>query len=337
MDRGQKASQAEQWLYRLQNSCSDEVLQEITQGLLGLNYDKQSKAREQAEVKFLTLEDIAKAKENAKNFGKPIGLGSGYWEIDNMTAGFAPGELIVIGGGTSQGKSLLSANIFARQVMAGHKATFVTLETLADQFYERLLQIMGEEQMNWCALNKTLMVQKEVRIGWESIRYLVENAVNKGAEIVYIDHLHYFSQGVDDDPSTLGLITQECCTAAKEQKVPIVLMSQLNRGAPRGERPRVYDLKGSSYIEQNADIVLGVWQSLEVSEPHIFVGLEKNRNRVIWRPEIAERLFARDGLKILQSQYDFEVDKEFNVTKRFQAEFERAQQMGLLDNAQGKG
>ena len=207
MNKEEKPSQAEQWLYRLKNSCSDETLQEVTQGLIGLNYDKKERARQEAEVRCLTIEDVEKAKESAKNFGKPIGLGSGYWEIDKMTAGFAPGELTVIGGGTSQGKSLLSANIFARQAMAGHKAVFVTLETLAEGFNARLLQIMGEEQMNWCVLNKTLMIQKEVRIGWESIRYLVEDAVkNHGAEIVYIDHLHYFAQGVDDDPDRKSVV-----------------------------------------------------------------------------------------------------------------------------------
>lgn len=329
-DNEERATPAEQWLYRLKNSCSEEVLKEITEGLLGLNYDRQTKAREQAEVRFLTLEDVAQAKEDAQNFGKPVGILSGYWEIDDMTAGFAPGELTVIGGGTSQGKSLLSANIFVQQAIMGHRATYVTLETVVRQFNERLLQIMGEEQFNWCVLNKNLMVQKEPRIDWQTIPFLVEHAVKEnGAEIVYIDHLHYFAQGKDDDVSTIGAITQSCCSVAKQFNVPIVLMSQLNRAAPRGERPRMKDLKGASAIEQNADVVLGVWQVKDIQEEHIFVGLEKNRNRAIWRPEIAERMFFRDGLQVLKSKYDFAVDKEFNVTKRFKQKYQLAQQIGL--------
>jgi len=328
----QKDSPAKQLYYQATQRLGKKGLEELTLLLEGLTLDTQEEARQKAEIRPITEEDIERAKEITKNFGLPVGLKSGFWEIDNMTAGFAPGELTVIGAGTSQGKSLVSANLFAQQAMDGHKVVYVTLETLADNFNARLIQIMGEEEVRWAAESKLLFIQKEERIDWQSIKFLVEQAVKRyQAEIVYIDHLHYFAQGADDDPATLGAITQECCDAAKKYRVPIVLMSQLNRNAPRGERPRVYDLKGSSYIEQNADIIMGVWQNLEKTlDPHVWVGLEKNRNRSIWRPEVAETFFRRDGLKMLPNLYDFEKDAEFNITKRFQDKYDKAKQMNLV-------
>jgi len=338
-----KASRVEQELYRLKNNFSEAQLNEIAYALFDLSIDKNANLEEEAETRFITLEDLAKAKEAAKNFGLPVGLGTGFWQIDNMTAGLAPGELIVIGGATSTGKSLLAANIFANLVKAGHRAVFVTLENTADQLTQRLLQIMGEEEMNWAILNKTMKVQKRRSLSWQAIPVLVQREKKDfGAEAIFVDHLHYFVQGVDDDNGTLGLMTQTFYRTAQENQVPIIVLSHLRKLLDREQRPRMEEFKGSNYISQNADVVLSVWQERSKKEygEHIWVGLEKNRNRAIWQAEVAQTIFDRDGLKIIPRPYTLEEDGEFNITKRFkekirQANFEE-QFKGVEDDGQSR-
>lgn len=324
-EQSRRHSKVEQELYRLDN-WDDKDLEELRVRLFDVAYDENERAKEEATTVPLTLDDIAQVKEDAKNFGLPTGLGTHLWQVDNMTAGFAPGELTVVIGATSQGKSLFCANLFAQQAMSGHKCVFVTLETEARKFWERIYHIMGEEQMNWCALNKTMYVQAKPRIPWQSIKYLVKHAKEElGAEIVYIDHLHYFARDMQDQANGLGIITKEFKVVALENQIPIVLVSHIKKTEDREARPRIDDARGSSLIGQDADIVLSVWQTRsKVQEPHIWVGLEKNRNRTIWQDGVAQTLFYRDGLKILPRPYSMEEDHEFNVTKRFQRKWDEA-------------
>ena len=331
-ENSRRHTKVEQELYRLDN-WDEKDREALKKALYGLAYDENEQAKEDGQIVPLTLENIQKVKENAKNFGLPVGLKTGFWQIDNMTAGFAPGELTVVIGATSQGKSLLCANLFAQQAIAGHKCVFVTLETEAEKFWERIFYIVGEEQMNWAMLNKTMWVQAKPRISWKTIKYLVKQAKEElGAEIVYIDHLHYFARDMQDQANGLGIITKEFKVVALENEIPIVLVSHIKKTEDREARPRIDDARGSSLIGQDADIVLSVWQTRsKLQEPHIWVGLEKNRNRTIWQDGIASALFYRDGLKILPSPYSMEEDREFNVTKRFQRKYEEAKQRGGID------
>ena len=290
--------------------------------LFEAGYDKEEESKELAEVAPITVDDIEVIKKESKNFGMKEGLGSFLWQIDNMTAGFAPGELIIVMGQTNMGKSLVTANLEAQQAMAGHKVVFITLETDAKNLKKRLWQIMGEEQFNWVALQRNFFIQTHSRIPYTSIKYLVKKAKEElGAEIVYIDHLHYFSRDMQDQANGLGMITQEFKIIALENNIPIVLVSHVRKMEDRYARPGTDDARCSSFIAQDADVVLSVWQNpKECNFEHILVGLEKNRNRCIWK-NYSYACFQRDGVKILPSDYTVQEDALWNITRRFREKY----------------
>ena len=290
--------------------------------LFEAGYDREEESQELAEVEPISEKDIEIIKEEAKNFGLKEGLGSFLWQVDNMTAGFAKGELIVVMGQTNMGKSLVTTNLASQQAMAGHRVVFITLETDAKNLKKRLWQIMGEDDFREVAKNGNFYIQTHSRIPYTAIKYLVKKAKEElKAEIVYIDHLHYFSRDMVDQANGLGIITQELKVIALENDIPIVLVSHVRKMEDRYARPGTDDARGSSFIAQDADVVLSVWQNpKEYGFEHILIGLEKNRNRCIWKVG-SYACYVRDGVKIIPSDYTVEEDGQWNITRRFRDKY----------------
>ena len=226
------------------------------------------------------------------NWNKPVGLAIGLPSLDRFTMGLAPGELIVIGGATSHGKTLLACNITAKLALAGRRILFVTLEMTHAELGSRLLHIMGPDRE---AESVNIAFQAAEQLDWQAIDGLIARAVKQfGAELVVIDHLHYFTRELRNVAEDLGRITQEFKKNAIRHKIPIILISHTRKGE-RNHQVTIDDLRGSSYIAQDADIVLMVSRKNETPD-RLYVTLGKNRNRngvQIGSPE-AETLLTLD-------------------------------------------
>lgn len=223
-----------------------------------------------------------------------------------MTCGFAPGELTIVAGETSQGKTLLCCNVAANMIKEKHKVVFVTLEMTKAELLSRFWKILGyktdgegcEQLVNAC---KYLRFQQIDRMDWKTIPYLIEQAKDWGAECVFIDHLHYFARDMHDMANELGIITQEFKQAAIKFNIPIVLVSHTRKIEKGKKHADLNDLRGSSYIAQDADIVLMVWQDKD-SPDTITIGLDKNRNRLDYRVGTAVNHY-KEGLIINDIEY----------------------------------
>lgn len=214
-----------------------------------------------------------------KNWGKIMGLHTGNWVLDRMTMGLAPGELTVIGGATSNGKTALSMNIAANVAKQGKSVLFVTLEMTHGEAGVRFRKILGEEQYLNTAAN--IFFQKNDELSWKSIDGLVRKAKEEAeCELVVIDHLHYFTRDIQNVADELGNITKELKKNAIRHQLPIILISHTRKAPDSHTRKTgINDLRGSSYIAQDADIVLMVERNLKEFPNDIIVTLEKNRNR----------------------------------------------------------
>lgn len=214
-----------------------------------------------------------------KNWGKIMGLHTGNWVLDRMTMGLAPGELTVIGGATSNGKTALSMNIAANVAKQGKSVLFVTLEMTHGEAGVRFRKILGEEQYLNTAAN--IFFQKNDELSWKSIDGLIRKAKEEAeCELVVIDHLHYFTREVQNVADELGNITKELKKNAIRHQLPIILISHTRKAPDSHTRKTgINDLRGSSYIAQDADIVLMVERNLKEFPNDIIVTLEKNRNR----------------------------------------------------------
>ena len=219
----------------------------------------------------LASEYIEEAKEIRKNWGKMRGLSSGLRSIDKLTLGLVKDEVIVVGGATSNGKTALCVNIAANVVAQGRSVLFVTLEMSKAQVTGRMLYTDDGFEEN----SALLVYQKADEFNWQSVDGLIMKAVKEmGVELVIVDHLHYFTRELQNTAEDLGRITKEFSKNAKRHRVPIMLISHTRKG----EGNNIDDLRGSSYIAQDADIVLMVSRDKELPD-YITVSCQKNRDR----------------------------------------------------------
>ena len=305
-DRRNKArSRVERQMDNIRD-LSEREREQILDKLIDDEADSEAEAK--AKASLVDPVDFADAAlDRMENWGKMVGLSSGYYAIDKMTMGFAPGELTIVAGETSQGKTLLCCNIAANMIKQKHKVVFVTLEMTKEELLSRLWKIMGfntdadgcEELVEAC---QYLRFQQIDRMDWKTIPYLIEQAKEWGAECVFIDHLHYFAREMHDMANELGIITQEFKQAAIKNQLPIVLISHTRKVERGKNRADLNDLRGSSFIAQDADIVLMVWQKPSEVADGICIGLDKNRNRLDYRVG-SEVWHHRNGLVIMDLSF----------------------------------
>lgn len=264
--------------------------EELFNKMLDDQIDETAAAKQEGDI-VNPMDYAEEAMKRRENFGKMVGLSSGYYDIDKMTLGFCGGELTIVAGETSQGKTLLCCNIAANMVKAGYKVAFVTLEMTKAELLSRFWSIwqLGTTPDDIGRLNELvyngLRFQKCERMNWKAIPYLIEQSKKWGAEIVFIDHLHYFARDMRDMANELGMVTQEFKRVAIHYNLPIVLVSHTRKvdKTRRNASATIDDLRGSSYIGQDADIVLMVRQNPEEMTDAVCVRLEKNRNRLDYK------------------------------------------------------
>jgi len=305
---GAKHSKVDFELYKIAD-WSQEERNELLLRVADENFDKLKQADELVE-----WEDVGnywdEVVEARKDWGQIVGLNSGFWEIDRMIGGFAPGEMTVIGAATGVGKSRLAANIALFQAAAGHKVAYASLENAKVWDGLRFENIIGKENMKWIIENKTLRTLKNKRVTPESLRFMVKKAKEWGAEIIYLDHLHFFGRDMQDQASGIGVVTQELHYLAEEFEVPLVVISHLRKMELSQTRPTTDDLRGSSYIGQDADNILLLWRGEHIGSVNISVA--KHRNRALW-VEGAFVEFQHKGLRMLRTQYDEGLDKTWSI------------------------
>lgn len=218
------------------------------------------------------------AEERMKSYGKMQGISSGYPSIDKLTKGFVGGELTVIAGKTSFGKTTLAMNIANRVALAGRRVLFVTMEMTHVELTSRYMYLNGGLTEDYYTVSANTLFQQNDELDWKSIDGLMRHAKEEmQIDLVIVDHLHYFTRELQNVAEDLGRITKEVKKNAIRHDLPVLLISHV-RKTQNGQAAGIDDLRGSSYIAQDADIVLMVGRVPE-DQTVMMVKIEKNRNR----------------------------------------------------------
>jgi len=224
------------------------------------------------------MDYIDASKERYKNWGKMQGLSTGFPSIDKLTLGLVEGELIVVAGPTSKGKTLLAMSMSNNVAKAGGRVLFVTLEMTKEELTSRYMFVNGGwDTEDFAQVSANTIFQDNDELDWKDIDGLIANAKEQlDVDLVVIDHLHYFARDINNAAEELGRITMTFKKNAIRHKIPIILISHI-RKLQKDEDLSGEALRGSSLIGQDSDIILLVNRDAETNAMGVMI--DKNRNR----------------------------------------------------------
>ena len=215
--------------------------------------------------------------------GRLLGIPSGFKEIDRITLGWQNQDLIVIAARPSIGKTALALDFAKASSKAGVKVYFASVEMSAEQLAMRLLSsesgINGRSlrlgrlsDYDWQTIGKACsrIANLEIVIDDTSAitdMQLAQRVRQANPGILVVDYLQLMrsAQHAERKDLEIGNITAAMKGLAKELNIPVILLSQLNRQVEhrKDQRPRLTDLRESGAIEQDADIVFGIYRDLD--------------------------------------------------------------------------
>lgn len=229
-----------------------------------------------------------------ENKNEVIGVPSGFVDLDRMTSGLQPGELIIVAGRPSMGKTTLVMNMAEHVALAEKKAVAVfSMEMSGPQLAMRMIGSVGRvdqhelrtgtfKEDDWSRLVDAVGKLNEAQMYIDDTAGLnvleVRSRARRlhrqcgGLAMVVIDYLQLMSGtggGREENRATeIAEISRSLKSLAKELKVPVIALSQLNRSvdARQDKRPMMSDLRESGAIEQDADLILFIYRD-EVYNP----------------------------------------------------------------------
>lgn len=256
------------------------------------------------------------------NSSDVTGVASGFTDLDSMTSGLQPGELIIVAGRPSMGKTAFAINIAEHVALEGGKPVAIfSMEMGGIQLAMRMIGSVGKlnqhdlrtgrlQEDDWPRLTHALGRLNDAAI------YIDETAAlnslelrsrarrlhrqNNGLGLIIIDYLQLMSspssKASENRATEISEISRSLKGLAKELQVPVMALSQLNRSLEQrpNKRPMMSDLRESGAIEQDADLILFIYRD-EVYNPdspdkgkaEIIIG--KQRNGPIGKVELTFR------------------------------------------------
>jgi replicative DNA helicase len=240
---------------------------------------------------FVQLHDILGATIDRldllqQNQGQLTGVSTGYHDLDTMTAGLQPGDLIIVAGRPSMGKTTLALNIAENAAIgAAIPVAVFSMEMSRDQLAMRMISSLGRVDQShlrtgnfgdedWARINGAIAQMKTAPIYIDDSGALTPTEVRARARrlkrekgslgLIVIDYLQLMQvPGTKENRATeISEISRSIKSLAKELGVPVIALSQLNRNLEQrpDKRPKMADLRDSGSIEADADLVVFIYR-----------------------------------------------------------------------------
>lgn len=213
------------------------------------------------------------------------GLATGYPELDAITRGLQPSDLIIIAARPAMGKTALALNLAMRIALSGGTSVGIfSLEMSEHQLVQRMISLWGkipQEQLSTGRLSKAegarffetadllanapIYINETPAISTLELRSQARRLkAEHGLGLVVVDYLQLMrsSRRTDSRELEISDISRSLKALAKELDIPVIALSQLNRKVEerRDNRPMLSDLRESGAIEQDADIVIFLYR-----------------------------------------------------------------------------
>jgi replicative DNA helicase len=237
------------------------------------------------------------------------GAATGFTDLDELTSGLQPSDLIIVAGRPSMGKTAIAMNMAENVAIKGGKPVAVfSMEMPGDALAMRMMSSLGRidqhkvrtgklEDHEWPRLTSAISLLGETKLFIDDTPALTPTEVRSRARrltrehgqlgLIVLDYLQLMqspSSG-DNRVQQISDISRGLKALAKELNVPVVALSQLNRNLEQrpNKRPMMSDLRESGAIEQDADLIVFVYRDEVYNEDspdkgiaEIIVGKQRN-------------------------------------------------------------
>ncbi|MDH4125090.1 MAG: replicative DNA helicase [Gammaproteobacteria bacterium] len=217
--------------------------------------------------------------------GDITGISTGFTEFDKLTAGLQPGDLIIIAGRPSMGKTTLAINIAENAAIGSKVPTAIySMEMPSQQLAFRMISSLGRVDQShlrtgrfpdedWSRINTAVQLMSDAPIFIDDSAALSPTEIRArarrlqrehGLGLIVIDYLQLMTvPGSKENRATeISEISRSLKALAKELSVPVIALSQLNRSVEQrtDKRPVMSDLRESGAIEQDADLIAFIYR-----------------------------------------------------------------------------
>ncbi|MGI9311758.1 MAG: replicative DNA helicase [bacterium] len=237
------------------------------------------------------------------------GVATGFDDLDEMTSGLQRGDLVIVAGRPSMGKTALALNIAEYAIITKKLPVAVfSMEMPGEQLAMRLLAAVGQINLkrlrsgrlrdeDWPRMNSAvkllheapMFINSSARLTPLELRSQIRRLLTQHREIglIIIDYIQLMEgdDSKENRATEISSITRALKTMAMEFKVPIVALSQLNRGLEQrpNKRPVMSDLRESGAIEQDADVIFFIYrdevynsESADRGTAEVIIGKQRN-------------------------------------------------------------
>ena len=262
----------------------EQILDSVDKAIFDITSEKEKKNF--IELNSILVDSFDRIDKVSANKGSVIGVESGLYDLDNKTSGFQDGDLIIIAGRPSMGKTALALNMmrnaaidhkrkigFFSLEMANHQLAMRLLcaEARADSHLVRTGNLPKNQLKNLSVaagpLSKAkIFLDDTAALGILELRAKARRLKNKeDVDMIIVDYLQLMQgpKGIESRQQEIANISRSMKALAKDLEIPIIALSQLSRAVEQrtgSKRPQLSDLRESGAIEQDADVVLFLYR-----------------------------------------------------------------------------
>jgi replicative DNA helicase len=243
-----------------------------------------------------------------ENRGQLTGVSTGFKDLDELTSGLQPSDLIIVAARPSMGKTAFALNIAEAAAMRGKKSVAVfSMEMSASQLAFRLISSLGRihqshlrtgdlAEEDWPRVTSAITMLSDAKIFIDDTPAMSPVELRSrarrlqrehGLGLIVIDYLQLMQvPGNKENRATeISEISRGLKALAKELDVPVIALSQLNRSLEQraDKRPMMSDLRESGAIEQDADVIMFIYrdeyynkESPDKGLAEIIIGKQRN-------------------------------------------------------------
>jgi len=259
-------------------------------------------------IKQLLTKTVEKIDLLYEQEGNITGVPTGFTEFDNMTTGLQAGDLVIVAGRPSMGKTTFAMNIAENAAIGRQLPVAVfSMEMPAEQLAMRMISSLGRIDQHhlrtgeltdddWPRITSAVSMLSESKIFVDDTPAMSPSEVRARARrlkreqdlgLIVIDYLQLMQVpgGGENRATEISEISRGLKALAKELEVPVIALSQLNRSLEQrpNKRPVMSDLRESGAIEQDADIIIFIYRdevynddSPDKGTAEIIIGKQRN-------------------------------------------------------------